>query len=305
MYEATKTAQSLKRATVEPEDLLAALARLAPTDYARAFGRAERWEDLQAALTGGSLGSDEAVVIGAATLEVLESAGHSTGGEITVRDVLEALARRGGDTPKVETAAGQAFTARSRSPLLANRADSVLAVIDLQDSFLRPIHNRVRVIERSAFLIEIAKLLGIPVLATEQYASRMGETTERIADLLRSGPEPVDKLCFSSCSSEEFLHFLAGTRRSSVVIVGIETHICVNQTAHDLLSLGHRVFVCWDAVASRLCEEDDMRALDRMKQAGAIVCHSESIAYEWLERAGTEEFKAALGIVKRYLEAVR
>lgn len=300
LYEATKTAQSLKRATVEPEDLLAALARLAPTDFVRAFGRAERWEDLQAALAVGSLGADETVVIGQATLELLENAGRSTGGEIAVRDVLEELARRGGDPPQVEPVAAQSSVGRSRSPRLASRADSVLVVIDLQDSFLRPIRNRERVIERSAFLIEIANLLQIPVIATEQYAERMGGTTARIADLLKSGPEPVDKLCFSSCGSDAFLSLLSETRRPSVIIVGIETHICVNQTAHDLLSRGHRVFICWDAVASRLSEADDMRALDRMKQAGAIVCHSESIAYEWLERAGTEEFKAALDVVKRY-----
>jgi len=180
---------------------------------------------------------------------------------------------------------------------LCQRSQSALIVVDLQDSFLAPIANNEAVLRRSRFLIEIARLLGVPVLATEQYATRMGRTSESIRAVLGDSAA-TDKLCFSSCRSDEFWNQWENLGKSQAVIVGIETHICVNQTAQDFLARGCDVFVCEDATGSRLDAHEG--ALKRLRHEGAVVAHTESVAYEWLERADTPEFREALAIVKRY-----
>ncbi|HET6644593.1 MAG TPA: isochorismatase family protein [Fimbriimonadales bacterium] len=180
---------------------------------------------------------------------------------------------------------------------LCSREDSALVVVDLQDSFLAPISDKERILRRSAFLIEIAGLLGVPILATEQYAKRMGGTTELIAGLLGSSPQ-IDKMCFSSCRSDEFWKAWEQTGRRQAILVGIETHICVNQTAHDFLSRGFEVFVCADATGARM--DGHEIGIERIRAAGAIIPHTESVAYEWLGTAASDDFKKALEIIKRY-----
>ncbi|MDQ2985814.1 MAG: isochorismatase family protein [Armatimonadota bacterium] len=181
--------------------------------------------------------------------------------------------------------------------MLCDRAASGLIVVDLQDSFLAPIPDRENVVQRSRFLIEIARLLSVPVIATEQYATRMGGTTEPIRKVLGDAPS-LDKMCFSSCRNEGFWSAWEALGRSQAVLVGIETHICVNQTAQDLLERGYEVFVCEDATGARMDAREG--ALKRLRHEGAVVTHTESVAYEWLVEAGTPQFKAALELVKRY-----
>ncbi|MEO7453371.1 MAG: isochorismatase family protein [Fimbriimonadales bacterium] len=181
--------------------------------------------------------------------------------------------------------------------MLCNRDASGLIIVDLQDSFLAPIGARDAVLHRSKFLIEVANLLQVPILATEQYATRMGSTTQSIQEKLGSAPK-MDKLCFSGCRNEEFWSAWEALGRNQVVIIGIETHICVTQTALDFLVRGYDVFVCEDATNARLGAHEG--ALKRLRHEGVAVTHTESVAYEWLGEAGTPEFKLALEIVKRY-----
>lgn len=181
--------------------------------------------------------------------------------------------------------------------MLCDRAASGLIVVDLQDSFLAPIKERDAVVHRSRFLIEVARLLQVPIIATEQYATRMGGTAETIREALGDAPA-LDKMCFSSCRSEGFWTAWEGLDRSQAVLVGIETHICVNQTAQDLLERGYEVFVCEDATGARMDAREG--ALKRLRHEGVVVTHTESVAYEWLGEAGTPEFKEALELVKRY-----
>jgi nicotinamidase-related amidase len=108
----------------------------------------------------------------------------------------------------------------------------------------------------------------------------------------------MDKMCFSGCRSSDFIATWEALGKNQAVIVGIETHICVNQTAQDFLTRGHEVFVCEDATGSRMNAHEG--ALKRLRHEGVVVTHTESVAYEWLGEAGTPEFKAALEIVKRY-----
>lgn len=198
--------------------------------------------------------------------------------------------------------AGRRFLSENtegRHAQVADRSKSALIVVDIQDTFLAPIEEKAYVIQRSCFLIEMAKLLNIPVLATEQYTTRMGPTNQLVLSALPEGTVRHDKLCFSSCASEDFMQQFTSTSATQAVLVGIETHICVTQTALDLIRSGTSVFVCADATASRLPGAKEI-ALARIRDSGGIITHTESVAYEWLKQAGTQEFKAALDIVKRY-----
>lgn len=186
-----------------------------------------------------------------------------------------------------------------RVPGRITRQGSVLAVIDVQDSFLAPIADRESVVARCAFLVEIAALLDVPIMVTEQYRERMGETTDAIRRLLPPSAVRRDKLCFSSFRASGFGEELASLARRDVVIVGIESHICVTQTALDLQAAGYSVYVCEDATAARPPDAHGI-AMRRLRHAGITVVHSESVAYEWLDAAGTDTFKQALSIVKRY-----
>lgn len=174
---------------------------------------------------------------------------------------------------------------------------SALVVVDLQPSFLAAIHRADDILTRAAFLLQIAKLLQVPVFTTEQNRERMGGTHERIATLLET--EPMDKMAFSSLGCRAFAEALEGSRRSQFVLVGIETHICVSQTAHDLQAKGLQAIVCADAVSSRTLDRHEI-GLGRLRDAGAVLAHSESVAYEWLGSADHPQFREALQIVKAH-----
>ncbi|MCW5943801.1 MAG: isochorismatase family protein [Fimbriimonadaceae bacterium] len=186
------------------------------------------------------------------------------------------------------------------SPILADAARSVLVVVDVQPSFLNGIVEAERVLARTAFLVEMASLLEIPVLATEQYPSRMGGTHATLLPLLETARAPrLGKMTFSCAGCQAFDESLAAMRRDQVVLCGIETHICVTQTALMLLGSGHEVLVAGDAVSARTEMAHDLGAA-RMRQAGAAIAHSESVAYEWMVAADHPRFREALSVVKRY-----
>jgi nicotinamidase-related amidase len=179
--------------------------------------------------------------------------------------------------------------------MLARLSNSVVILIDVQPSFLAPIVGAEHVLGRCKFMLEIAALLDVPVIATEQYPSRMGGTHEDLIPLLRT--QPVGKMCFSCGRSQDFNSALEATGRRQAILIGIETPICVNQTAHDLLGRKFEVLIAADAVGARSAEMHHV-ALRRMAAAGAILAQTDSIAYEWLETAEHPKFREALAIVK-------
>lgn len=183
---------------------------------------------------------------------------------------------------------------------LAVRNNSVLVVVDLQPTFLRPIASGERVVARTRFLAECARLLDVPIIATVQNAERMGRTESSVIDLLG---EPIDKMSFSCCANEHFQDRLRALNRTQAILAGIETHICINQTAHHLLESGTDVFLAADAIGARLEDAHEI-GLSRMVEAGAVLAHSESIVYEWLGSADDPQFREVLQIVKRYADAV-
>lgn len=172
----------------------------------------------------------------------------------------------------------------------------VLLVVDVQPGFLKGIFEAERVVMRSAFLTRVAEIMGVPVLATEQNPDRMGGTHP---ELLPHVGQPFPKMTFSSLMCEDLASALEFTGRRQAIVVGIETHICVGQTAQDLLALGYEVAVCPDAVSAGSLEAHKL-GMERMRDAGVVPVHTEAIAYEWMGSAEHYAFRQVLDLVKHY-----
>jgi nicotinamidase-related amidase len=174
-----------------------------------------------------------------------------------------------------------------RSPELMSRGDTALLVIDVQEKLIPAIPNGLRVVWNVRRLIDAAKILGLAVAATEQYPKGLGPTAPELAE--RLGPMP-SKLIFSAGACSEVFEQLRGRGIHKVLLCGIESHVCVAQTALDLLADGWRVYVAVDAVGSRF-EIDYRTAMARLDSAGATLTTTEAAMFEWCEAAGTPEFK--------------
>lgn len=169
-----------------------------------------------------------------------------------------------------------------------------LLVIDVQEKLLAAIPDREPLVANTVRLIRAAKLLNIPTLASEQYPKGLGLTIPAIAELI---PERAAKLSFQCCAAPQILEQFYGRHIRHVTLAGIEAHVCVAQTALELLDLGFRVQVPADAVASRY-SSDQKFALRRLENAGATISTTEAVLFEWCETADRPEFKAISGLVK-------
>jgi len=172
---------------------------------------------------------------------------------------------------------------------LLSRARTTLIVVDVQEGF-RSYETFDSVAANCAKLIAAARILNVPVLVSEQYPRGLGSSAPELG--LRDEPV-IEKLVFSAAKADGF--HLAG--RDQAVVCGIETHVCVSQTAHDLLSRGVEVHVPAEAVGSRHRLDYD-RGLERLDRAGAVVTTVEAVLFELLARAGTPEFKEVQALVK-------
>ena len=178
--------------------------------------------------------------------------------------------------------------------------DTALLVVDMQEKLLPKIMQAGEVLRNASFLVNAAKVLGVPVLATEQYPKGLGPTVEPIRGFLTTVWE---KQTFSAVGEGGALDFLKSDARIKVVVVGIEAHICVMQTVLDLLNQGFHVFVCVDAVSSRYAIDVKI-ALKRMQQAGAILVTAEACVYEWLETSANPAFKEISGMVQERMRQI-
>jgi nicotinamidase-related amidase len=175
------------------------------------------------------------------------------------------------------------------------RADNaVLVVIDVQDKLLAKIPTAATLVRNTAFLLDVAAALSVTVRATEQYPKGLGPTTAELARRLPTGLPA--KTAFSCCGAGTFLEELELLRRPNVVLAGMETHVCVAQTALDLLHAGLHVFLPVDALAARGRLDHDT-ALRRLEQAGAVLTTAEAVAFEWLGDAAHPQFKAVSALV--------
>jgi len=177
-----------------------------------------------------------------------------------------------------------------------SRAQAGLVVVDIQERLLPSIHERERVLQNAIRLAKGARALNLPIFVTEQYPKGIGRT---VAGLAGAVPEfaPLEKTAFSCCGAKNFNSALASRNVRDVVLCGIEAHVCVCQTALDLLDQGLGVFVAADAISSRT-PENRQHGIERMRDAGATIVSAEMILFELLEDAGTDQFKKILELIK-------
>lgn len=186
--------------------------------------------------------------------------------------------------------------AASHNIQLVHRDRSCLLIVDVQEKLLPAIADGDRVLESIVFLLDCASVLNLPVLVSEQYPQGLGPSVPAIAEHQVAAPT-FQKLRFSAKGGFEQQTVVDLQPRRQVVIVGIETHICVLQTALEMLAAGYQVFVVEDGTGSRHIP-DRSSGLARILKAGGIVCTAESVAFEWCAVAGTEEFRKISRLVR-------
>jgi nicotinamidase-related amidase len=175
-------------------------------------------------------------------------------------------------------------------------AETLLAVVDIQEKLVRAMHAADELIARAQQLVQGARILNIPMVCTEQNPRGLGPT---VADVSRhlTGVEPISKLSFSCCASTEFMEALRRSARRSVLISGIETHVCVYQTAVELKAAGFHVEVVADACSSRTPENKHI-GLEKCRDAGVAITCVETALFELLKVAEGSLFKEILKVVK-------
>lgn len=179
------------------------------------------------------------------------------------------------------------------------RNNAVLVVIDIQEKLAPVISDIEGVTANIERLIRGTHLLGVPALVTEQYVKGLGATVSSLQAALGEthGYKPIEKACFSSVGCEEFADYLALLERKQVILCGVEAHVCVYQTALDLLDRGFQVYLVADAVSSRTDRNREV-ALQRLVSEGAKLTTTEMVLFELTVTSGTAEFKAISRLVK-------
>ncbi len=180
--------------------------------------------------------------------------------------------------------------------MLLNKEKSGFLLVDVQEKLSPHVLNSAALIERCQWLTSLATELDVPLVVSEQYPSGLGHTVEPLRNLTPND-KCINKVAFSCYREPAFVNYWQTLNRQQVVIAGIETHVCVLQTALDMTDSGLDVFVVVDAVSSRH-EMDHKYGLKRMKHAGVHLVTSEMVFFEWVGKAGTPEFKA---LSKSYL----
>jgi nicotinamidase-related amidase len=181
---------------------------------------------------------------------------------------------------------------------LMSAGDTGLLVIDVQEKLVPKILQADRLVRNIAFLIDGARLLDMPVQATEQYPRGLGPTVPELAKRL---PERPEKVVFSSCAVPSIVDNFHRMARPKVVLAGIETHVCVLHTALDLLARDFRVYLPVDAVGARYAVDHDT-ALRRLEAAGAVLTTAEGCLFEWLGGSDHPKFKAASAVVQERMK---
>jgi len=182
--------------------------------------------------------------------------------------------------------------------MLAN--ETALLVVDVQEKLMTKIPGADALVRDIAFLIDAARLVGVEVLATEQYPRGLGPTVAALAARLPARP---DKVGFSCCAVSGLIDGLRHGRRSRVLLAGIEAHVCVLHTALDLLAADFRVYLAADACASRYAIDREF-ALRRLERAGAILTTSETAVFEWLGGSTHPQFKAVSALVQERMKNI-
>ena len=187
-----------------------------------------------------------------------------------------------------------ASSALPRSPELMNREDSALLVVDAQEKLLEVVPGGKRIVWNIRRLLDAAAALGVPIAATEQYPDRLSPTVPELKERIGTAP---DKLCFSACVCGEIFERWKSDNRYRVLVCGIETHVCILQTALDLVAAGFETYVAVDAVGARNAVDHET-ALRRMESAGVILTTTETAMFEWCRTSEAPEFKTISALAK-------
>lgn len=182
-----------------------------------------------------------------------------------------------------------------RSPELMSPDDTALLVVDVQEKLIPLVPEHKRLVWNIRRLLDGAKALGVPALVTEQYPQGLGGT---VAELAQRLPTPVpSKVAFSCAACAPAMEALSTTGAHRVLVCGIESHVCVQQTALDLIAAGYRVYLAVDAMGARHAIDHDM-ALRRLELSGAVLTTTEAALFEWCREAGTPQFKEVSRLVR-------
>lgn len=173
---------------------------------------------------------------------------------------------------------------------ILKRDNALLVIVDIQERLAVAMSEKDRVIINTLHLLDAAKRMDIPLLITEQYPKGLGPTVSEIKDSVQSYA-PIEKITFSCCGEGFFTEAVEETGRKQIILVGMETHVCVLQTCIDLLQADYNVHVVADAICSRT-DANYRTALELMRDAGAVITCTETVLFQLLVKAGTEEFKA-------------
>ncbi|MBU5311686.1 hydrolase [Tissierella carlieri] len=176
-----------------------------------------------------------------------------------------------------------------------NRDNTALLIIDIQEKLASIMKYKEQVIDNTKILITAAKEMNVPIIVTEQYPKGIGPTVAEIKEAV-DNMEAFEKTNFSAYIGK-IKETLDATGRKKVIITGMETHICVFQTARDLIENGYEVFIARDAVCSRT-KENFLNGLELMKDVGAVISNTEAIVFDLLKIAGTPEFKVLSKLIK-------
>lgn len=179
---------------------------------------------------------------------------------------------------------------------MLNQNDCCLVIVDVQGKLAQLMHDKETLFKSIRILIQSAKILNIPILWCQQVPAALGATIPEIAELLTDN-QPINKSCFSCCGCEEFNSKLENLGRKQVLLCGIETHVCVYQTAADLLAKNYKVDCVADAVSSRTPSNKDI-GLKRIAAEGACISSTEMVLFEILKTADHPSFKQIAKLVK-------
>ena len=192
-------------------------------------------------------------------------------------------------------AGGKIFNMRHENTLDARQ--TALVIIDMQEAFRTSISDFAETSARIALMAHAAQLLSVPVVVTEQYPKGLGRTAGEIRAVLPAALEPIEKTAFSSCGAQEFVAALEGAGARQVLVCGIEAHVCVNQTTHDLLARGYQVHLLTECINSRSAHNRET-GLAKMMQSGALPTSIEMSLFELMRDAAHEQFKAVQKLIK-------
>jgi nicotinamidase-related amidase len=179
---------------------------------------------------------------------------------------------------------------------MLSRASAVLVVIDIQGNLFQAMQDKENLLVNALKVIKGAKIFNLPIIVTEQTPVKLGQTVPQVIQEI-NGIEPISKETFSCWANEPFREKLESFSHRKVIVIGIESHVCVYQTTMDLIQNGYTVYVVADAVSSRT-KENSAIGIEAMKDAGARITNAEMVLFELLRSAGDAKFKEIYKIVK-------